>query len=66
MSTNNLTQKQYDGMLIDEYEMLKHIRKIAVTENYKFVSSMEIAREIKEGSRGVSGIGAKGKSRIIG
>ena len=33
MSTNNLTQKQYDGMLIDEYEMLKHIRKIAVTEN---------------------------------
>ena len=33
MNTNNLTQKQYDGMLIDEYEMLKHIRKIAVTEN---------------------------------
>lgn len=33
MSTENLTQKQYDGMLIDEYAMLKHIREIAENEN---------------------------------
>ena len=32
--------------------------------SYERVS--EISRELKEGSRGVSGIGARGKSRIIG
>ena len=53
-------------ILIDFVDPLIVAEKIAVTENYKFVSSMEIAREIKEGSRGVSGIGARGKSRIIG
>lgn len=52
-------------ILIDFVDPLVVAEKIAVTENYKFVSSMEIAREIKEGSRGVSGIGARGKSRII-
>ena len=53
-------------ILIDFVDPLIVAEKIAVTENYKFVSSIEIAREIKEGSRGVSGIGARGKSRIIG
>ncbi len=53
-------------ILIDFVDPLIVAEKIAITENYKFVSSMEIAREIKEGSRGVSGIGARGKSRIVG
>ena len=53
-------------ILIDFVDPLIVAEKIAVTENYKFVTSMEIAREIKEGSRGVSGIGARGKRRIIG
>ena len=39
--------------------------KIALTEDYKFVTSYEIIREIKEGEMGVSGIGARGKRRII-
>ena len=53
-------------ILIDFVDPLIVAEKIAITEDYRFVSSTEISREIKEGSRGVSGIGARGKSRIIG
>ena len=53
-------------ILIDFIDPLIVAEKIATTEEYKFVTSSEISREIKEGARGVSGIGARGKSRIIG
>ena len=53
-------------ILIDFVDPLIVAEKIAVTEDYKFVSSYEIVKEIKEGARGVSGIGTRGKSRIIG
>lgn len=53
-------------ILIDFVDPLIVAEKIATTEEYKFVSSMDICKEIKEGSRGVSGIGARGKSKIIG
>ena len=53
-------------ILIDFVDPLVVAEKIAITEEYKFVSSSEISREIKEGARGVSGIGARGKSKIIG
>lgn len=53
-------------ILIDFVDPLIVAEKIAITEEYKFVSSTEISREIKEGARGVSGIGARGKSKIIG
>lgn len=53
-------------ILIDFVDPLIVAEKIAITEEYRFVSSAEISREIKEGSRGVSGIGARGKSKIIG
>lgn len=53
-------------ILIDFVDPLIVAEKIAITEEYRFVSSTEISREIKEGARGVSGIGARGKSRIIG
>ena len=52
-------------ILIDFVDPLIVAEKIAITEDYKFVSSNEIAKEIKEGIRGVSGIGARGKKRII-
>lgn len=52
-------------ILIDFIDPLMVAEKIALTENYRFVSSNEVAKEMKEGSRGVSGIGAMGKSRII-
>ncbi|MDO5555389.1 MAG: sporulation peptidase YabG [Clostridia bacterium] len=52
-------------ILIDFVDPLIVAEKIAVTEEYKFVSINEIAKEVKEGLRGISGIGARGKSRII-
>ena len=53
-------------ILIDFVDPLIVAEKIALTEDYKFVSSFEIIKEIKEGNRGVNGIGAMGKKRIIG
>ena len=53
-------------ILIDFIDPLIVAEKIAITKEYKFISSTEIAREIKEGSKGISGIGARGKSKIIG
>ncbi len=53
-------------ILIDFVDPLIVAEKIATTGEYKFVSSSEIAREIKEGEKGISGIGARGKSKIIG
>ncbi len=53
-------------ILIDFIDPLIVAEKIATTEEYKFVSSIEISREIIEGEKGVSGVGARGKSKIIG
>ena len=52
-------------ILIDFIYPLIVAEKIATTENYKFVSSYEIIKEIKEGEKGISGIGARGKKRTI-
>ena len=53
-------------VLIDFIDPLIVAEKIALTEEYKFVSSYEIIREIREGGKGVNGIGAMGKKKIIG
>lgn len=53
-------------ILIDFVDPLIVAEKIAITEEFRFVSTAEIVREIKEGTKSVSGIGARGKSRIIG
>lgn len=52
-------------ILIDFVDPLIVAERIAITDEYKFVTSNEISREIKEGAKGVSGIGARGKKRII-
>lgn len=52
-------------ILIDFVDPLIVAEKIATTEEYKFVTSTEISKEIKEGSKGVSGIGARGKCRVM-
>ena len=49
-------------ILIDFIDPLIVAEKVAITDRNKFVSSYEIAREIKEGEKGISGIGAMGKS----
>ena len=53
-------------ILIDFVDPLIVAEKIALTEEHKFVSGGEISKEIKEGPRGVNGIGARGKSKTIG
>ncbi len=52
-------------ILIDFIDPLIVAEKIALTDNYKFVSIYEISKEIREGEKGISGIGAKGKKRVI-
>ena len=53
-------------ILIDFIDPLIVAEKIALTEDYKFVSSYEITSQIREGKKGINGIGAMGKRRIIG
>lgn len=53
-------------ILIDFVDPLIVAEKIAITEEYKFVSGAEISSQIKEGTRGISGVGTRGKSKIIG
>jgi spore coat assembly protein len=49
-------------ILIDFIDPLIVAEKIAITDRNRFVSNYDIAREIKEGEKGISGIGAMGKS----
>ena len=52
-------------ILIDFIDPLIVAEKVAITDRDKFVSSYEIAREIKEGEKGVGGIGAMGKKTKV-
>ena len=48
-------------ILIDFIDPIIVAQKIATTQNNLYISSKEIASLIKEGERGISGIGVKGK-----
>lgn len=50
-------------ILIDFIDPLVVAEKVAITDRNKFVSSLDIAREIKEGEKGIGGIGAMGKRK---
>lgn len=52
-------------ILIDFIDPLIVAEKIATTDKTKFISSNEIAKEIKEGERRISGIGAMGKKTKV-
>lgn len=52
-------------ILIDFTGPLIVAEKMALTENYKFITGGEIANEVKEGKKGIFGIGAKGKLKKI-
>lgn len=52
-------------ILIDFIDPLIVAEKVAITDRDKFVSSYEITREIKEGEKGVGGIGAMGKKTKV-
>ena len=48
-------------ILIDFLDPLVVAEKVAVTEKYKYITIDDIARELRDGKKGVSGIGANGK-----
>ena len=52
-------------ILIDFVDPLIVAEKVAITDNNRFISGYEIAREIKEGEKGIGGIGAMGKKRKV-
>lgn len=50
-------------ILIDFMDPLVVAEKVALTEKYRYITIDDIARELRDGKAGVSGIGAKGKLR---
>ena len=50
-------------ILIDFIDPLIVANKIATTDSRNFITAYEISKEIKEGERGISGIGARGKKK---
>ena len=52
-------------ILIDFIDPLIVAEKIAVAKEYEFITGSEMAMEMKEGIKGVNGIGARGKSKVM-
>lgn len=52
-------------ILIDFMDPLVVAEKIAITSSDKFVTIRDIELELRDGQRGVSGIGAQGKKKIM-
>ena len=48
-------------ILIDFLDPLVVAEKIATTEKYKYVTIDDIARELRDGKKGIGGVGANGK-----
>ena len=48
-------------ILIDFLDPLIVAEKIAVTDNYKYITIDDIYKELRDGKRGINGIGAQGK-----
>ena len=51
--------------MIDFIDPIIVANKIATTDRTIFLSAKEISSLIKEGARGISGIGANGKRKIL-
>lgn len=52
-------------ILIDFLDPLVVAEKIAITESYKYITIDDISMELRDGKKGVSGIGANGKMKKI-
>ena len=48
-------------ILIDFLDPIVVAEKVAVTENYKYITIDDIASEIRDGKKGIDGIGSNGK-----
>ena len=52
-------------ILIDFLDPLIIAEKVATTEQYKYITIDEIAKELRDGRKGVGGIGTNGKMKIL-
>lgn len=52
-------------ILIDFLDPLIVAEKVATTEKYRYITIDDITKELREGKRGVDGIGANGKMTIL-
>ena len=52
-------------ILIDFMDPLIVAEKIATTREEQFITIQDIEEELRDGQRGVSGIGAQGKKKIL-
>lgn len=52
-------------ILIDFADPLIIAEKVAITDDEKYIKIEDVEKELRDGRKGVSGIGAKGKKRII-
>ena len=48
-------------ILIDFLDPIMVAEKIAITESYKYITMDDIASEIRDGKKGIDGIGSNGK-----
>ena len=51
-------------ILIDFLDPIIIAEKVALTENYKYITIDDVASELRDGKRGVDGIGASGKMKV--
>lgn len=52
-------------ILIDFLDPLIIAEKVATTEKYKFITVDEITREIRDGKKGIAGIGSNGRMIVV-
>ena len=52
-------------ILIDFVDPLIVAEKIATTEKYRYVNIDDIAKELRDGKKGVGGVGSNGRMIII-
>lgn len=52
-------------VLIDFMDPLIVAEKVATTDDYKYITINDIADELRDGTKGINGIGARGKRKMI-
>lgn len=52
-------------VLIDFADPLIVAEKVATTDEYKYISINDIADELRDGTKGINGIGARGKKKNL-
>ena len=52
-------------ILIDFLDPLIIAEKVATTERYKFITVDDVTREIRDGKKGIGGIGSNGRMTVM-